>query len=110
MPDARWGRILGATVISKDTWEKIPADLRPKLHASARAIGARIDQAVSKMNNDAIAAMETRGLHVVRLSPAERDQWARLAEKTWPALRGGSIPVEDFDAVRRARDEYRATH
>lgn len=108
MPDARWGRILGATVISKETWEKIPADLRPKLLASARAIGGRIDTAVSKMNDDAIAAMEKRGLNVVRLTPAERAEWEKLAEKTWPAMRGGSIPAAEFDAVKRARDEYRA--
>lgn len=108
MPDARWGRILGATVISKDTWEKIPADLRPKLLASARAIGGRIDRAVSRMNDDAIAAMEKRGLKVQRLTPTERAAWEKLAERTWPAMRGGSIPVEDFDAVKRARDAYRA--
>ncbi len=109
MPDARWGRILGATVIAKETWEKIPADLRPKLLASARAIGARIDKAVSKMNDDSIAAMEKRGLKVMRLTPAERAQWDGLAEKTWKAMRGGSIPVADFDAVKQARDQYRAT-
>jgi TRAP-type C4-dicarboxylate transport system substrate-binding protein len=108
MPTARFGRLLGAVVIKKDTWEQIPADLRPKLLASARAAGARIDQAVSKMNDDAIAAMEKRGMTVVKLSPAEQAEWERMLEKAWPVIRGGTVPAEEFDLVKQVRDQYRA--
>lgn len=108
MPVARFGRLVGAMVITKDTWEKIPAELRPKLLAAARAVGARIDRAVSKMNDDAIAAMEKRGLNVVRLTPEELVQWEEMAEKTWPIVRGGTVPAEEFDRVKQVRDRYRA--
>ena len=44
----------GATVVKKDVWEKIPADLRPKLIEIAREIGRRIAVEVRRMNEEAL--------------------------------------------------------
>lgn len=108
MPDARWGRLLAATVISKDTWDKIDPAYRETLRATAREIGAKINVEVEKMQVDAIASMKKNGLTVYELTPAQREEWNKLAEQSWPALRGGSVPAEDFDEVKRLRDEFRA--
>lgn len=106
MMDVNWGFLVGATVIKKEAWEKIPADLRPKLLAIARELGNKVDAEVKRLNEDAIAAMKKQGLNVVATDAAA---WRASAEKSWPVVRGGVVPVEFFDQVVKARDEYRST-
>jgi TRAP-type transport system periplasmic protein len=105
MIDVPWGYLVGATLVRKDAWDKVPADLRPKLLAIARELGARIDADVHKLNEDAIAAMRKQGLDVVKVEPGP---WRATAEKAWPVVRGKVVPAPFFDEVVRYRDEFRA--
>jgi TRAP-type C4-dicarboxylate transport system substrate-binding protein len=104
MLDYPWAYLIGATVVRKEAWEKIPADLRPQLAAAARELGARIDAEVRRLNDEAVAAMQKQGLEVVKVDPAP---WKAAAEKSWPAVRGKVAPADFFDEVVRARDEHR---
>ena len=108
MPDVNWGRLAGATIVSKDAWEKIPEEVRPKLLASARSVGEKINAEVAKMGRDAIDVMKKNGLEVLDLTPAERAEWQAAAEKTWPVIRTKVSTPEDFDLVKATRDEFRA--
>jgi TRAP-type C4-dicarboxylate transport system substrate-binding protein len=105
MMDVNWGFLVGATVIKKDAWEKIPADVRPKLLAIARELGEKVDAEVKRLNDEAVAAMKKQGLNVVAADPAP---WRAAAEKAWPVVRGGVAPAGFFDQVVKARDEYRS--
>ena len=105
MIDVNWGFLVGATVVRKDTWERIPADLRPKLLAIARELGKKVDAEVGKLNTDAVAAMTKQGLDVVEVA---QGPWRAAAEKAWPVVRGKIVPVEFFDEVKKERDAYRA--
>jgi TRAP-type C4-dicarboxylate transport system substrate-binding protein len=105
MMDFDWSYILGATVVRKDAWERIPADLRPKLVAIATELGERVDSEVRKLNADAVAAMSKQGLQVVQVDPAG---WRTAMERSWPIVRGGVVPAEFFDRVKGARDQCRA--
>jgi TRAP-type C4-dicarboxylate transport system substrate-binding protein len=104
MIDVNWGYLFGATLVRKDAWEKVPADLRPKLLAIAKDLGKRVDAEVKRLNDDAIAAMTKQGLNVVKVDPAP---WRAAAEKAWPVIRGGVVPVAFFDEVVRAREQTR---
>jgi TRAP-type C4-dicarboxylate transport system substrate-binding protein len=108
MPDVKWGRLAGATIMTTKAWEKIPEGSRAKLLATAREIGRKVNVEVAKMETDSITAMKKNGLEVIEPSAAERAEWQATAEKTWPVIRGGVVPAEDFDLVKRTRDEYRA--
>jgi TRAP-type C4-dicarboxylate transport system substrate-binding protein len=103
-----WGHLPGATLITKAAWEKIPAELRPELLRITREFAVRVNAEVARMQTDAIAAMKKNGLTVIEFDAAGRAQWQVIAERTWPAMRGGVVAVEDFDAARRVRDEFRA--
>ena len=46
MVDCKFSPVVAGTVISRDTWEKIPADMRPKLLASARKAGEQLKKQV----------------------------------------------------------------
>ena len=105
MIDVNWGWLVGATVVRKDAWEKIPADLRPKLVAIAKELGRKVDVEVAKLNAEAIAAMEKQGLKVVKVDPVP---WKAMAEKSWPVVRGEVVPAAFFDEVKALRDAQRA--
>lgn len=105
MIDVPWGYLIGATLIRKDAWDKVPADLRPKLLSIARELGARVDAEVKKLNDDATAAMKKQGLDVVEVDQAP---WRAAAEKAWPVVRGKVVTADFFDEVLRVRDAYRA--
>jgi TRAP-type C4-dicarboxylate transport system substrate-binding protein len=107
MIDVPWGYLVGATLVKKETWNRIPADVRPKLLAIAHEIGARVDADVKKLNDDAIVAMKRQGLDVVQVDPRP---WLAAAEKAWPVVRGKVVPAAFFDEVVRDRDAYRASH
>jgi len=104
MIDVPWGYLVGGTLIRKTTWERIPADLRPKLLAISRELGRRVDAEVKKLNDDAVEAMEKQGLSVVKVDPAP---WRAAAERAWPVVRGKVVPAAFWDEVVRARDAYR---
>jgi len=53
--------------VKKTAWEKIPADVRPKLLAISRELGKRVDAEVGRLNADAVAAMKKQGLTVVEV-------------------------------------------
>jgi TRAP-type C4-dicarboxylate transport system substrate-binding protein len=106
MIDVPWGYLIGATLVRKEAWDKVPADLRPKLLAIARELGKRVDASVKKANDDAIAAMQKQGLDVVKVDPGP---WRAVAEKAWPVVRGKVVPSAFFDEVVRDRDQFRAS-
>ncbi len=101
MVDVSWAYMIGATIVRKDAWEKIPADLRPKLIQISKDLGHKVDAEVRRLNADAVTAMQKQGLQLVKVDPAP---WRQAMEKSWPVVRGGVVPAEFFDAVKAARD------
>ena len=102
-----WGHLPGATLVTKSAWQKIPAELRPELQRIAREFGVRINAEVARMQKDAVAGMKKNGLTVVEPDAAGLQEWSKITERTWPAVRGGVVTAEDFDEAKRIRDEFR---
>jgi TRAP-type transport system periplasmic protein len=107
MTDLRWQLLQGATIITKATWEKIPADLRPELLKVSREAGARLQKEIREAEAKDVEAMKKRGLTVVPVSAAQRAQWQKLTESIYPSIKGKIVPAEAFDEAMRYRDEYR---
>ncbi len=107
MTGLRWQLLLGASLITKATWEKIPADVRPALLEAARADGKRLQDEIRKSEDKDIAEMQKRGLNVVAVDAKARALWQKTAEGLYPKVRGTIVPAEAFDAALRFRDEYR---
>ena len=109
MIDVRWAPLVGATVIRKEVWESIPADLRPALLRAARDAGDEYREKIRQMGEESVAAMKTHGLNVIELDEATRADWQAEAEAAYPKIRGRLVPEELFDQVQQLRDEYRKT-
>ncbi|MBM3907117.1 MAG: TRAP transporter substrate-binding protein DctP [Gemmatimonadetes bacterium] len=99
--------LMGATVIRKETWERIPAELRPQLLKIARDAGAKLQKAIRDGYDRDVAAMKKAGLTVVPVDARTRDLWRRSVEAGMPIIRGGVVPADAFDDALRFRDEYR---
>ncbi len=102
-----WGYVMGATVVAKRAWSKVPAEARPSLLEIARDLGRRVDADARSADAEAIVAMRKQGLSVLLVHP---EPWRRAAEAGWGALRGKVVPADLFDEVKRLRDQYRAEH
>jgi TRAP-type C4-dicarboxylate transport system substrate-binding protein len=108
MLNLHWGSLTGATVVRKDTWDKVPADLRPKLLEIAEEYGKKTKADVRKQNEDAIEQMKQRGLNLVE--PGDLEAWEKAAAQANKVVRGRVVPVGIYDEVMKLRDEYRAQH
>jgi len=108
MLDLHWGFLTGATVVRKDTWDKIPQDVREKLLQIADDYGKKTREDVRKQNGDAIVQMKKRGLNVV--APSAIEAWHKAADEANAVVRGKVVPADIYDEVKKYRDEYRAQH
>jgi TRAP-type C4-dicarboxylate transport system substrate-binding protein len=104
-----WAPLTGATIITKESWEQIPPDLRPTLAKIAQEAGVEMQKEVRTLEQQAISEMVKRGLHVVNVPPEAEREWQKTVEGIYPRLRGDFVPAEQFDEVLRLRDEYRAS-
>jgi TRAP-type C4-dicarboxylate transport system substrate-binding protein len=107
MTAMRWQLLLGATLITKAAWEKIPADVRPALLEAARADGKRLQAEIRGSEEKDIVEMQKRGLNVVPVDAKARALWQKTAESLYARIRGPIVPADAFDEAMRFRDEYR---
>ncbi len=103
MLDMPYSSLTGVTVVNKDIWDKIPADLRPKLLAVFREASAKIDQDVRKMEDDSIAKLKSQGVTVVQ--SADPGAWQKAMEDVYQFVRGTVVPAQAFDDARKALRE-----
>ncbi len=106
MLDLPWAVLTGGTVVRKDEWEKVPAELRPKLIEIARDYSKKIAAEVRRMDNEALDNMVKQGLVVVK--PQDPSDFAQAAEKTYAVIRGKVVPSETFDEVKKLVEEAHA--
>ena len=108
MTDLDWQLLLGAILVTKDVWEKIPADVQSRLRTSAEAASAKLRADVRSSIGRDVEAMKKRGVQVVPVSPAQRAEWVKLVDGLRDKIRGPIVPADAFDEALRYRDELRA--
>ncbi len=106
MLDLNWGFLNGATVVKRTQWEKIPADLRPKLLAIAEATGAKVQAEVRSKVKESMGQMVAKGLVV--LQPENLADWKAALAQVQSVVRGKVVSAATFDRVIALRDEFRA--
>jgi TRAP-type C4-dicarboxylate transport system substrate-binding protein len=108
MLELNWAPLLGATLISKSTWDGLSAEAQTALRAAAAEAGRQFQARGRAEGDEAVAAMRRRGLTVVPLPPAAEAEWRVLSESFYPRIRGRRVPADMFDEVVRLVTEYRA--
>lgn len=107
MTDVNWALLLGATLINKSTWEKIPAEVRPALMAAAREAGTKIRAEIRAAGDRDLEAMKKRGLNVVAVDAKNEALWRAAAEAIYDKIRGKIIPADMFDEAKKHLAEFR---
>jgi TRAP-type C4-dicarboxylate transport system substrate-binding protein len=107
MFDLPYSSLTGVTVVQKDVWEKIPADLRPKLLEVFRAASLEIDKEVLKMDEGSIKKMKEQGLTTVTPTDDAKREWYQTMEEVYKTIRGSVVPAQAFDDVRAAVKQCR---
>jgi TRAP-type C4-dicarboxylate transport system substrate-binding protein len=107
MTDVNWALLLGAVVIEKKTWDKIPVDVRAAILAVTRETGRQLSQQTRADEIESVEAMQKKGLNVVKPNPTELAAWHKMIESVFPLVRGKYMPAEAFDAVIKFSAEYR---
>jgi TRAP-type C4-dicarboxylate transport system substrate-binding protein len=106
MLDINWGFLNGATVVKREQWEKIPAEIRPKLLAIAADTGLKVQAEVRAKAQESLDQMKAKGLTV--LQPENPAEWQNALKQVQNVVRGKVVAAATFDRVIALRDEYRA--
>ncbi len=109
MLDLPMGQLIGATVISKKSWEKLaPAD-QAAIRELARQMQQRLEEAIPAQDRQAVDEMKQRGLTVTAPKDAAQvKEWDEAAAQFADNMREQVVPSEIFDLARKSRDEFRA--
>lgn len=103
-----YGPLVGAAVVSKSVWDTVPEATRAELMKAATIAGNEIQIASRKEADEAITAMEKRGLKVHKPSASDEAAWRAVMEKAYPDIRGKLVPEDIFDEVKKLLDTRHA--
>jgi TRAP-type C4-dicarboxylate transport system substrate-binding protein len=108
MTDINWALVMGGTVIKKDVWDRIPADLKPALKQVMIEAGEKMKAAIRQDALTDVQSMKTRGLNVVTVDEKNYELWRAAVDKAKLKIRGDFVPAEAYDAALKYRDDYRS--
>ena len=108
MLELNWAPLVGATIVSRRAWEALTPEQRAAVQQAATEAGRQFMLRGRAENDEAVAAMRSRGLRVLPVTPEVEAQWRTTSESFYPRIRGPMVPADMFDEVVRLLNEYRA--
>jgi TRAP-type C4-dicarboxylate transport system substrate-binding protein len=108
MLELNWGPLVGAAVVHKKAWDRIPAGVRDALLKIAAETGQQVKAAGRAENDAAVAALVKRGLVVQKVTPEVEAEWRAVIDKVQGQIRGKVVPADLFDEAQRFVKDYRA--
>jgi TRAP-type C4-dicarboxylate transport system substrate-binding protein len=108
MLELNWAPLVGAAVVRKKAWDKVPAAARAAMLEIAAETGRQVTAAGRAESEAAVTAMVKRGLKVQKVSPEVDAEWRALLDGVQDQVRGKIVPAEMFDTARSLLKEYRA--
>jgi TRAP-type C4-dicarboxylate transport system substrate-binding protein len=99
------GPVVGANIMTRRAWNRLPEDDRAELVAAARRMEREIFERISADDEQAVSLMQERGLTVVE--SGDEVEWRRRIGEFSGEMRGEMVPADAFDRIVAARDEVR---
>lgn len=109
MLEVNWLPLVGATIVKGSTWDALSPERRAALRDAAAEAGRQFQARGRGESDEAVRAMQQRGLTVLRLPPAAEAEWRAMSERLYPQIRGQRVPADMFDEVVRLLAEYRSS-
>jgi TRAP-type C4-dicarboxylate transport system substrate-binding protein len=108
MLDLNWAPIVGALVVTRKAWDGMSPAGQAALKITGARAGISMRAQARKEVDEAVAAMQKRGLTVTKPNAEQLKAWRKLADELYPRIRGRLVPTETFDEVVRHLETYRA--
>ena len=109
MLEINWAPLVGAAIVRKQVWDRVPEDCRQELLKIAADAGKTIKASGRKESDEAVEAMKKKqGLSVCVPSPQVNEDWRQMARSVYPRIRGTMVPSDLFDKVEGLLKDYRA--
>jgi TRAP-type C4-dicarboxylate transport system substrate-binding protein len=108
MLEINWAPLVGACVVRKKAWDKVPEAARQEMLAIAAETGKRVKADGRAESDNAVAAMVKRGLKITKMTPDVEAEWHAILDKVQDQIRGKIVPAEVFDEAQRALKEFRS--
>lgn len=105
-----WVPIVGATVISMKTWQRMSPAAQQAITDAAFLAEQKLRNHRKTVDDQAIEAMVDRGMQVLHPDQEAREKWDLLVKELNPDIRGGMVPASTFDKVHELISEYRKQH
>jgi TRAP-type C4-dicarboxylate transport system substrate-binding protein len=100
MIDMPWAPMLGAIIVSKRAWQKVPESLRPQLKSIAEQKSLSLDLEMQRLETQAIAEMQKRGLTLIKPDAQQFEKWQSLTKTAFPEFKSKiNIPDEWFETA-----------
>ncbi len=96
--------IVGATVLTKKTWDAVSVADRAKISEISLKVEQQLKADVPKGDGLATLVMQNQGLKVTKGTGPE---WQQLAENLGQTMRGKMVPPDVYDLALKERDAYR---
>ena len=108
MLEVNWAPLVGAAVVRKKAWDRVPAAAREAMLKIAAETGEQVKKAGRAESDAAVAAMVKNGLVVQKVNPEVEAEWRAVIDKVQNQIRGKVVPADVFDEAQRLVKDYRA--
>jgi len=98
---------MGAIVINRRTWNAIPEKYKPQLLEAVKKAETELNALVRKFEEDMISLMESYGLKVNQLTPAQEQLWYDEVGKVMPTLIGSVFDRNIYNRIEAILKNYR---
>ena len=106
MMDLGFAPLLGATVISNDSWKRISPEDQKVVAEEAKKAADRLRTNIPRIEKEAIEEMKKKNL---KISAADTAEWRKLADQLAQAMLAAKlVPQDIYDLARRERDAARS--
>ncbi len=109
MQDLGLAPLIGATVMTEKTWDRLSPETRQKILKAAEKAEKRLMVEVPDQDRRAVEQMEERGVTVVEVPDGKLAEWNREAERFINFQREHMEAKDLLDVARRERDAFRAS-
>lgn len=109
MLELNWAPLVGALVITKKAWDRIPDSAKEALRAAATEAGKENKAAGRSDSEESVKRMQQRGLTVHPVTPEIEAEWRNMIESFSNLIRGKIVPADIYDEAQRLIKEYRAS-
>jgi TRAP-type transport system periplasmic protein len=100
--------LLGATIMTRRSFNALPQEHRAALVQAATKAGDRFWTEIPQQERRAIAELQARGLTVTGIDAAARAEWTSATGAFVASARDAIAPQDIYDVALRHRDAYRA--